>query len=56
VLAARDRRRGGVTARPYGLYLVDVGYPTRFGLPVLSPGPLFVPEPLGELGSGSNSP
>jgi len=56
VLAARDRRKGGVTARPYGLYLVDVGYPTRFGLPVLSPGPLFVPEPLGELGSGSNSP
>lgn len=56
VLSARDRRQGGVTARPYGLYLVDVGYPSRFGLPRLSPGPLFVPEPLGELGSGSNSP
>ena len=55
VLAARDRRKGGVTARPYGLYLVDVGYPARFNLPVLSPGPLFVPEGLGELeGSASN--
>lgn len=49
VLAARDRRRGGVTARPYGLYLVDVGYSAHFGLPVLSPGPLFVPEPLGQI-------
>ena len=55
VLAARDRRKGGVTARPHGLYLVDVGYPARFGLPVLSPGPLFVPDGLEELGgSGSN--
>ena len=30
VLAARDRRAGGVTAHPYGLYLVHVYYPPEF--------------------------
>jgi tRNA pseudouridine38-40 synthase len=33
VLAGRDRRRGGVTAPPSGLYLVGVSYPAEFGLP-----------------------
>lgn len=40
VLQARDRTVGGITAPPCGLYLVGVGYPSRFGLPQLSPPPL----------------
>ncbi|GAA5316822.1 MAG: tRNA pseudouridine(38-40) synthase TruA [Candidatus Pelagadaptatus aseana] len=46
VLAARDRRQGGVTARPDGLYLVSVSYSDEFGLPDCAPGPRFVPRPL----------
>ncbi len=42
VLDHRDRTRGGVTAAPYGLYFVDVGYPEAFELPKTEPGPLFV--------------
>ncbi|KAA6187077.1 tRNA pseudouridine(38-40) synthase TruA [Thiohalocapsa marina] len=34
LLALRDRRRGGVTAPPQGLYLAGVDYPQRFALPV----------------------
>ena len=37
VLQARDRRRGGVTADPNGLYLVAVDYPARFRLPAVPP-------------------
>lgn len=33
LLAARDRTKGGVTAPANGLYLVDVEYDARFGLP-----------------------
>ena len=33
LLAARDRRQGGVTAPPQGLYLAHVEYPDRFGVP-----------------------
>jgi len=33
VLEARDRRCGGVTAPPDGLYLAGVEYPERFGIP-----------------------
>ena len=47
VLAARDRSAGGVTAKPFGLYLVGVDYPAHFGLSVSPPGPLFFTEPLG---------
>lgn len=42
VLAARDRRSGGVTAHPYGLYLVQVQYPQEFELPQRYLGPHFL--------------
>ena len=34
VLDARDRTQGGITAPAAGLYLVDVSYPQKFGIPV----------------------
>ncbi len=49
-LAACDRRAGGITAHPYGLYLVEVEYPERFELPKRYIGPHFLsvlPERLG---------
>ncbi|MGB0467805.1 MAG: tRNA pseudouridine(38-40) synthase TruA [Pontibacterium sp.] len=42
VLDAQDRREGGVTAPPYGLYFVDVGYPEQFALPKSELGPYFL--------------
>ena len=42
VLEARDRRQGGVTAPPFGLYLVDIGYPEQFELPRSPLGPLWL--------------
>lgn len=50
VLEARDRRLGGITAPPYGLYLVQAKYPSEFPLPEMAPGPLLVPLPLGAIG------
>ncbi|WP_404362389.1 tRNA pseudouridine(38-40) synthase TruA [Marinobacter sp.] len=41
ILGARNRTLAGVTAPPYGLYLVDVGYPSAFGVPASEPGPGF---------------
>lgn len=42
VLEARDRRMGGVTAPPWGLYFVDVKYPEEFDLPPGNRGPFFL--------------
>jgi tRNA pseudouridine38-40 synthase len=44
VLAAKDRSLAAATAKPGGLYLVDVDYPAQFGLPKVAPGPLFLPD------------
>ena len=44
VFAARKRSLAGPTARPDGLYLVDVAYPSEFGLPKRDLlGPLWLP-------------
>lgn len=48
VLESRDRTKGGVTAPPYGLYLVGVGYPSRFGLPEPVYGPFWLPHDLSD--------
>lgn len=42
VLETRVRRTGGVTAHPYGLYLVQVDYPQEFDLPKRYLGPHFL--------------
>ncbi|WP_415888484.1 tRNA pseudouridine(38-40) synthase TruA [Neptuniibacter sp. SY11_33] len=42
VLDAKDRRQGGVTAPPYGLYFVDAKYPDEFDLPKSKIGPFFL--------------
>ncbi|MBA4501892.1 tRNA pseudouridine(38-40) synthase TruA [Marinobacterium marinum] len=42
VLQAKDRRQGGVTAPPDGLYFVDVRYPDLFKLPKMPLGPYFL--------------
>ncbi|EIK53722.1 tRNA pseudouridine synthase A [Stutzerimonas stutzeri TS44] len=42
VLQTRIRRTGGVTAHPYGLYLVRVEYPDEFELPQRYLGPHFL--------------
>ncbi len=43
VLAAKDRRRAGVTISPAGLYLVEVDYPSGAELPRVPIGPFFLP-------------
>lgn len=53
VLAACNRNAGGVTAKPDGLYLVGVEYPSIFNLPASVPGPLFFSEPIGAFANES---
>jgi len=46
LVGAKDRTLAGVTARPDGLYLVDVGYPEFITLPERSRGPFHLPNLL----------
>ena len=46
LLAQKDRTLAAPTARPEGLYLVDVSYPERFALPKNTLGPLFLSDDL----------
>lgn len=47
LLALRDRTRAAATARPEGLYLVQVGYPEVLGVPAAGPA---LPMPFALLG------
>ena len=42
LLAVKNRKLAAATAKPNGLYLVDVTYPEHFQLPKLALGPLFM--------------
>lgn len=44
LLDAKDRRLASATAKPNGLYLVDVEYPAEFQLPCSPIGPHFLPD------------
>lgn len=46
LLALKDRRQSAATAKPNGLYLVNVTYPEKFNLPRQKLGPLFLPDDL----------
>lgn len=46
LLAMKDRAKASMTAKPNGLYLVDVDYPAEYELPKSSQGPLFLPDEL----------
>ncbi|RJX73841.1 tRNA pseudouridine(38-40) synthase TruA [Vibrio sinensis] len=46
LLAQKDRKIAGATAKAEGLYLVDVDYPEQFELPRAPIGPLFLPDEL----------
>ncbi|HDR1061751.1 tRNA pseudouridine(38-40) synthase TruA [Pasteurella multocida] len=47
LLAQKDRKLAAPTAKPEGLYLVKVSYPTQFQLPQNALGPLFLENELG---------
>ena len=44
LLSLKDRSKSAATAKPNGLYLVDVTYPDEHGLPKPPLGPLFLPD------------
>lgn len=44
VLEQRDREKAAPTAKAEGLYLVEVHYPERFGIPKTALGPLFLAD------------
>lgn len=43
VLEAKDRTKAAATAKPGGLYLVEVDYPEEYSIPQAPIGPLFIP-------------
>ncbi|QPB84122.1 tRNA pseudouridine(38-40) synthase TruA [Pseudoalteromonas rubra] len=44
LLRIKDRTQASATAKPNGLYLVDVDYPERWQVPSTPAGPLFLPD------------
>ncbi|EPM84305.1 tRNA pseudouridine synthase A, partial [Pseudomonas syringae pv. actinidiae ICMP 18804] len=52
VLESRVRRTGGVTAHPYGLYLVQVEYRDEFPLPERYIGPFTICQPFAARSAG----
>jgi tRNA pseudouridine38-40 synthase len=42
LFALKNRKLAAPTAKPNGLYLVDVTYPEQYQLPKLALGPLFM--------------
>lgn len=44
LLALKDRTKAAATAKAEGLYLVAVDYPSKYKLPKMTVGPLFLPE------------
>ncbi len=47
VLILKNRCEAGVTAKPHGLHLVKVEYPSEYEFPDRLPGPAYFQEPLG---------
>lgn len=43
LMSLRNRTKAAATAKPNGLYLVDVSYPERYQLPAWPVGPYFLP-------------
>lgn len=46
LLSLKDRTQAAATAKPYGLYFVDVIYPEALNVPNSPLGPLFIPQEL----------
>lgn len=46
LLAAKDRTKAAATAKPNGLYLVEVEYPGNWPLPDMPVGPLFLSDAI----------
>jgi tRNA pseudouridine38-40 synthase len=44
LLLLKNRAKAAATAKPGGLYLVEVDYPEKFALPRPAVGPLFLEE------------
>jgi len=46
VLSHQDRTKAPMTAKPDGLYLVQVSYPETYQIPLVSIGPLVFPDEI----------